>query len=103
MQWVLVSWQTIQARTGKSLGLASPESVQCFTGLYRHVAKAAMTMIREPPNTVSYYNVDQLNLLFKQISSSQPTLTLQVRFHYKAILLFLSIEIVLGSKLLHRQ
>ena len=51
-----------------------------FLGLYRHVAKSAMTMIQQAPDTPSYFTVEQLNDLFRQLAFNQPTLTLQV-FH----------------------
>ena len=37
-----------------------------------------MTMIQQAPDTPSYYTVEQLNDLFRQLAFSQPTLTLQV-------------------------
>ncbi len=37
-----------------------------------------MSMIQEEPNTPEHFSVEQLNELFRQLSFTQPTLTLQV-------------------------
>ena len=45
--------------------------------MYRHVAKAAVAISQEEETNQSYWSIPELSQLFQELSTLQPTLTLQ--------------------------